>query len=432
MGKNRMSGFSLIEVMVVMGLMSIAGLAMMEMSTFGVRSMRNITQLSDFNSLVSLVRMVTQSPTLCENNLKSLPAFTAADVTANQTGNNNPINIGALYLYDQAGTQTGVLAQFGGTNTYGKLDTLSLQLYPKGFVGSGTGTVLAFLHIQVNKKDSTAMKAYGNKTLDASDIPININVTNSSGQNQISGCASSTVGTSTTLLVRHSFSSTAPTCPTGWNLVRGGFTVYDLGATNTSTRISYLPGDRFYPDLGSTGSCIARLDATSGQTDLGGSTTSVPNQTFANINTFYGNTYAPITSAWKCAVCEKASPVLLEHSWFKTVPAACPTGWTELWRGNTNLGAHMYNNQSFAYLTVRAGQTGEGTSPCPNSGYPCQGASPYGQTSTTGLSVFQVPSSGGHDLGGTGSCPGPNPGDFQGGGARPYVFLQSDCVVCGH
>ncbi len=92
---------------------------------------------------------------------------------------------------------------------------LSLHLYPKGFVGAGAGTVLAFLHVQVNKKDSASLKAYGNKTLDASDIPININVTHSSDQNQISGCGSATVGSATTLLARHSFSSTAPSCPTG-------------------------------------------------------------------------------------------------------------------------------------------------------------------------------------------------------------------------
>ncbi len=152
------------------------------------------------------------------------------------------------------------------------------------------------------------------------------------------------------VLVRHSQTTTVPTCPSGWTELWNGY----------SFMSAFLHAGYEAPQsLGNSGSCLKefrpvphmecggdggytnRCDyATDGDYSMWLSTRTTDEGPVTGTAPEFTDVKERIS---RCVVCYKRAPVLVMHSQTTTVPT-CPSGWTELWNGYSLMSAFLHQS----------------------------------------------------------------------------------------
>lgn len=346
--RYRQRGFSILEISIGIIIGSIALFGFLQATKLMQRSGKTVTSRLDFDSTgMTIVRLLSDSGNCTayfqNQEFLSDPATLSSQVIG-ETG--TPLSI------FMPGTPTNIIAKEGET-IVGTLKANSLTI--RGINLQSPNNYLAKVRLQAEDlavpKGLPLVREFGISMTTAdvpSSSPAKKKIVSCSG---MGGAGGSSSDSNYFIVARHSFSTTAPSCPAGWDSLWTGFSF--MGVASDDDWNGTI-------DMGSSGSCMEEfkpipfIECSNGASDCdyvtghdfalwlrtygppGGmsSTPSIPSGTWSTMPDM-------LARVSRCSVCGKSTSLLVRHKTTGGEPATsavCPSGWSSLWEGYSYIG----------------------------------------------------------------------------------------------
>lgn len=341
---KRSSGQSLVTVAVAMAITALLVLGTMRFLASSAKSQSSLHNRVEFDNLVAEVASVISSSNICRDIFTGKEFY--ADLTAHpgQKFSSLEIKLGTGQVLAKTGTQV----------TSSAIIT-DIELADIAEI-TANSSYLAYLRFIVDNKAKV-----GGDTL-LRKIPLNLVTAAGSAAgllkitscNKAGGASTAVVAEGwTNVIARHSFTATAPGCPSGWSNLWNGYS-FAFGTGHQD--------GMFGVDPGSAGSCLEVFKPIPFLECGTHSSADCDHETLNDVGGWFITTaqtgdpgavtasYAALSAmASRCSVCEAPKTTLVRHSFTTTAPS-CPSGWTSLWQGYSFGGVSSADNAQVSHL----------------------------------------------------------------------------------